>query len=97
VENTGPAVPAHEIPTLFQPFRRLPTTERHADTNTTSISRGAGLGLSIVAAVTHAHHGDVHARPRDDGGLTIQVRIPSTSTTAAAEHRSRQAAHQGEP
>jgi signal transduction histidine kinase len=77
VANTGPPVPAYEIPSLFQPFRRLTTTERLAD-SATSTGRGAGLGLSIVAAVTGAHGGDAHARPRDGGGLTIQVEIPAT-------------------
>ncbi len=76
VENTGPPVPAYEIPTLFEPFCRLPSAERVADSSVTSISRGAGLGLSIVAAVAHAHGGDVHATPGDDGGLAVVVVIP---------------------
>jgi signal transduction histidine kinase len=75
VSNTGPDVPSYEIPTLFQPFRRLATTERLAEP-AGSRHRGAGLGLSIVAAVAHAHGGDVHAQPGDDGGLTIRVEIP---------------------
>jgi len=79
VENTGQPVPPHEVSGLFEPFRRLSTTERLADSANTSISRGAGLGLSIVQAVTHAHGGDVHASPREDGGLTVRVRIPAVS------------------
>ncbi|MDQ3780880.1 MAG: HAMP domain-containing histidine kinase [Chloroflexota bacterium] len=81
VENTGPPVPAYEVPSLFEPFRRLPTTERLADSANTSISRGAGLGLSIVQSVAHAHGGDVYASPREDGGLTVRVRIPAVSET----------------
>jgi signal transduction histidine kinase len=76
VENTGPPVPPYEVPTLFEPFRRLPTTERLAVSTTISTSRGAGLGLSIVRSVAHAHGGDVHASPRGGGGLTIEVRLP---------------------
>ena len=76
VDNTGPPVTPYEVPTLFEPFRRLPATERLADYTTTSTSRGAGLGLSIVRSVAHAHGGDVHASPREGGGLTVQVRIP---------------------
>jgi signal transduction histidine kinase len=75
VDNTGPPVPPYELPGLFEPFRRLPTTERLADATTTSASRGAGLGLSIVRSVAHAHGGDVHAAPRQDGGLTVRVRL----------------------
>ena len=77
VENTGPAVPPYEVPSLFEPFRRLPTTERVAGASTTSTDRGAGLGLSIVRSVAHAHGGEVHASPRDEGGLTVHVRLPA--------------------
>ncbi|MEX2542250.1 MAG: HAMP domain-containing sensor histidine kinase [Trueperaceae bacterium] len=61
VENTGPLVPLYEVPGLFEPFRRLAASERLADSVNTSINRGAGLGLSIVRSVAHAHGGDVHA------------------------------------
>jgi signal transduction histidine kinase len=81
VDNAGPAVPPYEIPGLFEPFRRLPETERLADT--TSAGRGAGLGLSIVRSVAHAHGGDVQALPREPGGLTVQVRLPASSNTSA--------------
>jgi signal transduction histidine kinase len=78
VENTGPPVPPYEIPSLFEPFRRLPATERLADTTTTSTGPGAGLGLSIVRSVARAHGGDVHARAREGGGLTVQALLPAT-------------------
>jgi signal transduction histidine kinase len=84
VANTGPVVAAYDIPTLFQPFRRLPAVERHTDL---SIHRGAGLGLSIVAAVSHAHHGAVHATPGDTGGLAVQVRLPRAADLTPAETR----------
>jgi signal transduction histidine kinase len=79
VENTGPPVPPYEIPSLFEPFRRLASTERRADSSTTSSGRGAGLGLSIVRSVAHAHGGEVEASPRQDGGLTVQVRLPAVA------------------
>jgi len=74
VENTGPTVAPYEVGDLFEPFRRLTGAERQA---TPRGNRGAGLGLSIVRSVTHAHGGDLHATTRPDGGLTIQVRIPA--------------------
>jgi signal transduction histidine kinase len=77
VENPGPTVPPYELPSLFDPFHRLATTERRAPV---SGNHGAGLGLSIVRSVAHAHGGDVHAVPRRDGGLTIHVRIPALAT-----------------
>jgi signal transduction histidine kinase len=68
VSNTGPVVPAYEIPSLFEPFRRLK--------DRVAAGRGTGLGLSIVRSVTHAHGGDVTARPRDGGGLIVRVTLP---------------------
>ncbi|MFI6347510.1 sensor histidine kinase [Streptomyces sp. NPDC050560] len=69
VSNTGPEVPAYEIPSLFEPFRRL-GTERLVT------AKGSGLGLSIVRAIAHAHHGTVTARPNPTGGLTVTVTLP---------------------
>jgi signal transduction histidine kinase len=70
VSNTGPVVPAYEVDSLFEPFKRL-RTERMAGDN------GAGLGLSIVRSVTRAHGGAVTAVPRVGGGLEIHVRLPA--------------------
>lgn len=69
VSNTGPPVPPYEVPVLFEPFRRL-----GADRLVTG--KGAGLGLSIVRAIAHAHHGEVTAVPREGGGLTVTVSLP---------------------
>ena len=77
VENTGPVVPTHEIPSLFEPFRRLAATERLAGAGRAPFVRGAGLGLSIVRSVAHTHGGQVEAAPRDGGGLVVRVRIPA--------------------
>jgi signal transduction histidine kinase len=74
VENTGPSVPVHEVPGLFEPFRRLAATERLAGARGTV--RGAGLGLSIVRSVARTHGGEVQATPRVGGGLVVRVRIP---------------------
>jgi signal transduction histidine kinase len=71
VANTGPAVPAYDIPGIFEPFRRL-RDERQAG------ARGAGLGLSIVRSVARAHGGDTRALPRTGGGLTVTVTLPGT-------------------
>jgi signal transduction histidine kinase len=79
VDNTGPPIPPYELPSLFEPFRRLPATERLADSTTASTNRGAGLGLSIVRSVAHAHGGDVEASPKEDGGLTVRVRLPAAA------------------
>jgi len=72
VKNTGPTVPAYEVANLFEPFRRLPGNERRA------AGSGAGLGLSIVRSVAHAHQGNVEATPRAEGGLRVRVRLPAS-------------------
>nr|WP_308164152.1 HAMP domain-containing sensor histidine kinase [Nonomuraea sediminis] len=69
VANTGQHVPAYEVNSLFEPFRRL-----HADR--VDSAKGAGLGLSIVRAVVQAHGGNVTAVPRDGGGLVVTIRLP---------------------
>ncbi|MDI1464194.1 HAMP domain-containing sensor histidine kinase [Catellatospora sp. KI3] len=68
VANTGPVVPRYEIPVIFEPFRRLGRDR--------VTGQGAGLGLSIVAAITRAHGGEVVAVPREGGGLTVTVALP---------------------
>jgi signal transduction histidine kinase len=70
VANTGPVIPPYEVETIFQPFRRLSGERASPD-------RGFGLGLSIVAAVAQAHGGRVTAAPREGGGLTVTVALPT--------------------
>ncbi|WP_245878174.1 sensor histidine kinase [Streptosporangium subroseum] len=70
VANTGLHVPAYEVNSLFEPFRRL-------NADRVDSAKGAGLGLSIVRAVVRAHGGNVTAIPRDGGGLVITVRLQS--------------------
>ena len=82
VENTGPVVPAHEVPGLFEPFRRLAGTERLAGAR--GSVRGAGLGLSIVRSVARTHGGKVQATPREGGGLVVRVRMPVAPEESAS-------------
>lgn len=77
VTNTGPAVPADQIPRLFQPFQRLDADRTHHD--------GAlGLGLSIVQAIATAHGATIAAHPRPEGGMEITVTFPSAEHAIAA-------------
>ncbi|MFI1997038.1 sensor histidine kinase [Actinoplanes sp. NPDC020271] len=78
VRNTGPQVPPDRLDELFQPFRRL-----HRDR--TKSAEGAGLGLSIVAAIVHAHGGTVQATANTRGGLTVTVALPVLTELALSE------------
>ena len=76
VVNTGPVVAPFEVDGLFEPFRRLASSERITEGGKAVSSRGAGLGLSIVRSVAIAHGGDVRADTRPDGGLVVTVTLP---------------------
>jgi signal transduction histidine kinase len=68
VENSGPPIDREAAARLAEPFERL---AREAD------GRGAGLGLSIVRAVSEAHGGSLAIEPRAEGGLVVAVRLPT--------------------
>ena len=75
VANTGPVISPADADRIFQPFQRL--------SDRTSRD-GSGLGLAIVASIAAIHGGTVTARPRDAGGLSVTVMIPSAGTAASA-------------
>lgn len=68
VANTGPVVSPADAERIFQPFQRLNERTSHD---------GFGLGLAIVASIVSIHGGAVTALPREDGGLSVTVTIPS--------------------
>ena len=70
IANTGPSIPAEQIPTLFEPFARAKQRLNHTD--------GVGLGLSIANAIARAHNATITAHPRADGGLEMSVTIPTS-------------------
>ncbi|MEU6654471.1 HAMP domain-containing sensor histidine kinase [Streptomyces sp. NPDC046900] len=72
VSNTGVVVAPHEVPMLFEPFRRL--------TDRVGSARGSGLGLSIVRAVARVHDGDADAQARPQGGLDVNATLPTCPT-----------------
>ena len=80
VENSGPPVDAAAAARLTEPFERL---GREAD------ARGAGLGLSIVSAVTRAHGGALSIEPRPGGGLVVSVRLPGSREAARRAEEAR--------
>ncbi|HVB92348.1 MAG TPA: HAMP domain-containing sensor histidine kinase [Acidimicrobiales bacterium] len=69
VSDTGPGMPADEAARVFERFYRF-------DAARARTHGGSGLGLSIVAAIVHAHGGTVAATSSRGGGMTVTVSIP---------------------
>jgi two-component system OmpR family sensor kinase len=72
VTDDGPGMSDEQLEYVFERFYR-------ADSSRTRASGGAGLGLSIVVAVTEAHGGRTFARSRPGGGSTFVVELPRSS------------------
>lgn len=69
VDDNGPGIAPEDRDAVFQAFRRL---EGSRNTQT----GGAGLGLTIVRDIVHAHGGDVLLDDSPKGGLRAIVRLP---------------------
>jgi two-component system OmpR family sensor kinase len=69
IEDDGPGLTADEAERVFERFYR-------ADPSRSRTSGGAGLGLSIVAAIVAAHGGRVAAAPAEGHGAVFTVQIP---------------------
>ena len=76
IENGGDILDPAQAAGLAQPFRRLGADRTGSDD-------GAGLGLSIVAAITHAHRGSLQLHARPGGGLTVTITLPLAPRAAA--------------
>jgi signal transduction histidine kinase len=77
VENGGEILDPAQVAGLAQPFRRLGADRTGSDD-------GAGLGLSIVAAIAHAHRGFLQLCARPGGGLTVTITLPLAPRAVAA-------------
>jgi signal transduction histidine kinase len=76
VANSGRTLDPEAVPGLLEPFRR-DTPDRSSNDG------GFGLGLSIVAAITTAHAGDLDLAARPEGGLEVRVRLSAAPAGAA--------------
>jgi two-component system, OmpR family, sensor kinase len=74
VADDGPGMSPGDAVRAFGRFHR-------ADTSRTRASGGAGLGLSIVAAIVEAHHGTVVMLSTPGAGTTVTVTLPLSGAT----------------
>jgi len=70
VHNEGAEIPDHEIPRLFQKFRRA-TSSEEAGTRP-----GWGLGLTLVKGVVDAHNGKIDVASAEGIGTSFTLEIP---------------------
>ncbi|HEY8491957.1 MAG TPA: HAMP domain-containing sensor histidine kinase [Dehalococcoidia bacterium] len=69
VADTGPGIPARDLPNLFTPLYRGETSRNRR-------TGGAGLGLAIARRILRAHGGDLTARNRGTGGAVFTGWLP---------------------
>jgi signal transduction histidine kinase len=76
IETGGRILDHEQVAHLAQPFRRL-------GTDRTATGDGAGLGLSIVAAIAAAHRGTLNLHARPEGGLRVSIAMPLAARPVA--------------
>jgi two-component system sensor histidine kinase BaeS len=67
VSDTGPGIPAEELPHLTERFYRGRGAER---------TSGSGIGLAIVEELVRAHHGTIDIASQLGEGTQITIEIP---------------------
>ncbi|GAB3768227.1 HAMP domain-containing sensor histidine kinase [Spirosoma horti] len=67
VQNTGPAIPANELPFLFEPFFR---SRKTADL------RGYGIGLSLVERIIRLHAGQITVSSQEGKPTIFSLILP---------------------
>jgi len=67
VEDSGPGIPEHQLPSVLARFGRMGAADRE----------GSGLGLAIVSAVAEAHGGHFELSRSDLGGCRAAIGLPS--------------------
>jgi signal transduction histidine kinase len=86
VRDTGCGIRRDLLPYVFERFRQ-------ADTTTTRVHAGLGIGLTIVKHLVEAHGGAVTAESAGEGlGSTFTVRLPADGAARAASARGAAAA-----
>jgi signal transduction histidine kinase len=71
VRDTGAGIPAEEVPRIWGRLYRGDKSRAQ---------RGLGLGLSLVKAITLAHHGTVDVESTVGQGSSFSIRLPLAQT-----------------
>ncbi len=82
VRDHGAGIPSEHVARVFERFYRIDSSRARGDDGT---GGGAGLGMSIVAAIIDAHGGTVELLQTDGGGTTVRIELPATGGTTLDE------------
>ncbi|HEU0298457.1 MAG TPA: GAF domain-containing protein [Longimicrobium sp.] len=74
VADTGPGIPAEQLPRLFDRFWQANRADR----------RGVGLGLSIVKGIAEAHGGQVQVETEEGAGATFTLLLPAADADSTS-------------
>ncbi len=69
VEDSGPGIPAEDLPRVLEPFYRSSQARRHG-------VPGVGLGLAVVDRIARLFGGEVAVRSEPGRGCRVEVRLP---------------------
>ena len=69
IADTGIGIPQAELPHVFERFYR-------SDKSRSRSTGGAGIGLSIAAAIVNAHGGNISAESGEGRGSVFTVTLP---------------------
>jgi two-component system OmpR family sensor kinase len=76
VSDKGPGISSEDLPHLFEPFFTGSDVALHSSGEFQHMSRGMGLGLSVVKRFVDLHQGTVSV-DTSPGGTTLRVTLPS--------------------
>ena len=71
VHDTGPGIPDHHLPLIFERFYKADAARKAAG--------GSGLGLSIVKAIVERHGGTITAR--NEQGAVFEIVLPRIASS----------------
>lgn len=74
VTDTGPGIPAAELPTIFDRYQQASTASRSA-------LGGTGLGLALVRELTELHGGSIEVSSEEGRGTSLVVWLPAANSS----------------
>jgi signal transduction histidine kinase len=76
VIDTGPGIPAEQLPHIFGRFWQAQTSDR----------RGIGLGLAIAKGIVEAHNGRIWVESHVGLGSTFYFTLPTATEKPFSVH-----------